>query len=58
MRHQTPCPTFHIEYDKHNRRAIKVFNDYYEGRRFYTAKFKAGRNPKIINPNKPSKEQS
>lgn len=58
MRHHTKCPTFMIEYDKRNHRAIKVFTDYYEGRRFYIAKHNAGKNPKIINPAKRMKATS
>jgi hypothetical protein len=47
-----------IEYDSHPRfkRYIKrmrmFFFDPYKARRFYAAKMKQDRNPKVINPNK------
>jgi len=46
-----------IHYDKHGTRAIKEFTDYYTSRRFYIAKYIAGKNPKVINPHKLRKEQ-
>lgn len=52
------CPAFLIEYDRRGQRVRKEFDDYYVGRRFYIAKWNAGRNPKVVNPAKREKEQS
>lgn len=51
------CPAFEIEYDRRGQRARKDFDDYYVGRRFYIAKWNAGRNPKVMKPAKREKEQ-
>ena len=45
-----------IHYDKRGTRAIKTFTDFYASRRFYIAKHMAGKNPKVVNPNKIAKE--
>lgn len=37
-----------VEYDFHGGRTIKEFNDSTKARQFYSAKFKAGLNPKIV----------
>lgn len=50
------CPPFEIEYDRRGQRVRKAFADYYAGRRFYIAKWNAGKNPKVKKPEK--KEQS
>ena len=36
-----------IEYDARGKRVRKLFTDHYQARRFYAAKDKAGRNPKV-----------
>jgi hypothetical protein len=36
-----------VWYDSHGRRRFKVFDDPYAARRFYAAKTRAGRNPKV-----------
>ena len=38
-------PAVRVEYDRHGKRVTKHFVDAYEARRFYAAKFKAGKNP-------------
>ena len=37
-----------IEYDSRGQRVCKQFTDHWEARRFYTAKDKAGKNPKVV----------
>jgi hypothetical protein len=37
-----------IEYDARGRRTQRLFTDHYEARRFYAAKYKAGKRPKVI----------
>lgn len=44
---QQPAVKVTIEYDCRNKRNSKTFDDVYAGRRFYTSKFKAGKNPTI-----------
>lgn len=43
-------PQFEVEYDKGKKRVRKTFDDYYAGRRFYIAKWNAGKNPKVKKP--------
>jgi len=38
-----------VEYDKNGARCSKEFKDVFSARRFYAAKYKEGKNPKIIN---------
>lgn len=40
--------TVPVEYDSRGQRTTKQFPDAYQARRFYTAKDKAGANPKVI----------
>jgi hypothetical protein len=37
-----------IEYDAHGRRVQKTFDDMFEARRFFMAKDRAGKNPKVV----------
>jgi hypothetical protein len=37
-----------VEYDCRGRRAVKVFQDAFAARRFYAAKLKAGRRPRVV----------
>ena len=55
MENKTPIE---IHYDKHNRRAVKVFTDHRESKRFYITKYLNGKNPKVVNPAKREKEAS
>lgn len=48
----TPHHEVTVEYDAAKRRVSKTFTDPFEARRFYVAKAKAGKNPKVINPSK------
>jgi hypothetical protein len=43
-------PAVIVEYDMRGGRAQKLFTDAYLGRRFFVAKDKAGKNPKVVNP--------
>jgi hypothetical protein len=36
-----------VEYDCRGKRVCKTFTDHFEARRFYSAKDKAGKNPKV-----------
>lgn len=45
-----PPPRISVEYDKGNERAVKTFDDPYEARRFFVAKLKAGKRPKVRKP--------
>lgn len=40
-------PPVAVEYDARGKRATKQFTDCYAARRFYVAKLKAGKNPKV-----------
>lgn len=40
-------PPVLVEYDSRGKRVIKRFEDAYAARRFYTAKDKQGKNPKV-----------
>lgn len=37
-----------VEYDSRGQRVQRVFNDHFEARRFYVAKDKAGKHPKVV----------
>lgn len=43
----TRLPSVVVEYDCRGRRATKQFDDAYAARRFYTQKFKQGKNPVV-----------
>jgi hypothetical protein len=43
-----------VEYDTPDGRVTKHFDEAFEARRFYTAKDKAGKNPKVLNPSRPA----
>lgn len=43
----TPKPDVLIWYDSRDKRISKRFSDAYAARRFYAAKLKAGKNPKL-----------
>ena len=47
-----PCNTPHhpvtVEYDSRSGRASRTFASPYAARRFYVAKFRANRNPKVL----------
>jgi hypothetical protein len=47
---RTPVPAVIVEYDSRGKRVRKLFADPYEARRFYVAKDKAGRRPKVVRP--------
>lgn len=42
-----PPETIYVEYDKRGGRATKPFTDAYAARRFWVAKDKAGKRPKV-----------
>lgn len=42
-----PVEPIAIEYDYRRKRARKVFTDHYAARRFYVAKYKAGKRPRV-----------
>lgn len=44
----TRLPAVDVEYDARGARAVKHFEDANEAKRFYAAKDKAGKNPKVI----------
>lgn len=46
-----------VEYDSNGKRATKEFDDLYASRRFYTAKDKAGCNPRAYGPGGPKKSK-
>ena len=50
----TPNDPIEVHYDCRGKRAKKTFTDLHASRRFYVAKFKAGKNPAVVNPNKPN----
>lgn len=37
-----------VEYDAYGQRVRKTFEDMYEARRFYVAKDKAGKHPRVV----------
>lgn len=43
----TPSINITVSYEKRGRREYKHFTDAYAARRFYVAKFKAGRAPRV-----------
>lgn len=45
-----PAPQVRVEYDSRCKRASKTFDDPYAARRFYVAKLKAGKNPRVLKP--------
>jgi len=49
---QYPPEPVRIEYDSRGKRSSKTFTDHYAARRFYAAKDKAGKHPKVIKPTK------
>ncbi len=42
-----PVEPVTIEYDARGKRVTRTFTDHYEARRFYAAKYKAGKRPKV-----------
>ena len=49
-------PAVTIEYSCRNKRATKDFEDANEAKKFYAAKEKAGRNPKVLKQEEPAAE--
>lgn len=45
--HNTPKDPIAVEYDANGKRTTKEFKDHFAARRFYVAKLKEGRNPKV-----------
>jgi len=46
----TRMPAVVVEYDCHAHRVAKHFTNAYQARRFYVAKFNAGRSPRVRSP--------
>lgn len=51
-------PAVVIEYTSYGKRVRKLFEDAFEARRFYAYKFRAGAEPKVLNPDKVSKDHT
>ena len=45
-----PPPRIAVEYDGRKGRDVRTFKDLYAARRFYAAKYRAGKNPKVVSP--------
>ena len=52
----TNKPAGSVEYDCRGKRATKEFEDANAAKRFYATKDKAGKNPKVVNPEAPPKK--